>query len=89
MGTWNSIYENAEKDTNDNAGKSKHTVTYNAKGNLIKLKNQNKAVVIDGLENYIIVDTDKALLICPRDNDQLLKEYVHDLKALKNGNKFM
>ena len=89
LGTWNSIYENAEKDTNDNAGKSKHTVTYNAKGNLIKLKNQNKAVVIDGLENYIIVDTDKALLICPRDNDQLLKEYVHDLKALKNGNKFM
>ena len=51
LGTWNSIYENAEKDTNDNAGKSKHTVTYNAKGNLIKLKNQNKAVVIDGLEN--------------------------------------
>lgn len=40
LGTWNLIYENAEKDTNDNAGKSKHTVTYNAKGNLIKLKNQ-------------------------------------------------
>ena len=89
LGTWNSIYENAEKDKDDNAAKSKYIVTYNSKGNLIKLKNQNKAVVIDGLENYIIVDTDKALLICPRENDQLLKEYVHDLKSLRKGDKFM
>lgn len=89
LGTWNSIYENSKKDIDDNAAKSKYMVTYNSKGNLIKLKNKNKAVVIDGLENYIIVDTENALLICPRENDQLLKEYVHDLKALKNGEHFM
>lgn len=89
LGTWNSIYENAEKDKNENATRSKYIVTYNSKGNLINLKDQNKAVVIDGLENYIIVDTDKALLICPRENDQLLKEYVHDLKSLKKGDNFM
>ena len=40
-------------------------------------------MIIDGLENYIVVDTDKALLICPRDNDQLIKDYVLDLKTLK------
>lgn len=89
LGTWNSIYENAEKDQNENTATSKYTVTYNSNGNLIKLKNQNKAVVIDGLQNYIIIDTEKALLICPRENDQLLKEYVHDLKSLKKGDHFM
>lgn len=89
LGTWNSIYENAEKDEDKNAAKSKHLLTYNSKGNLIKIKNVNKAVVIDGLENYIIVDTDKALLICPRENDQLLKEYIQDLKTTKKGEKFL
>ena len=88
LGTWNSIYENADKDHEENASKSKYLLSYNSKGNLIKMK-KNKALVIDGLENYIIVDTDKALLICPRDNDQLLKEYIQDLKTLKKGEKFL
>ena len=89
LGTWTSIYENADKDENGNAANTKHGVTYNAKGNLIKLQNSHKAVVIDGLENFIVVDTEKALLICPRDHDQLIKDYVHDLKNLKKGEKFL
>lgn len=89
LGTWNSIYENASKDEDQNATKSKYMLSYHSKGNLIKMKNQNKALVIDGLENYIIVDTDKALLICPRENDQLLKDYIQDLKTMKQGEKFL
>lgn len=89
LGTWTSVYENSEKDEFQNTGKSKHLVTYNAKGNVIKLSNENKAIVIDGLENYIIVDTENALLICPRENDQLIKDYVQDLKTLKKGEKFL
>lgn len=89
LGTWNSTYENAAKDEDENASKSKFMLSYNSKGNLIKMKNQNKALIIDGLENYIIVDTDKALLICPRENDQLLKNYIQDLKTMKKGGKFL
>lgn len=89
LGTWNSTYENTSKDENGNATKSKYLISYNSKGNLIKMKNQNKALIIDGLENYIIVDTDKALLICPRENDQLLKDYIQDLKTMKKGEKFL
>ena len=89
LGTWTSIYENTDKGENGNAVNTKHVVIYNAKGNLVKLQNEHKAVVIDGLENYIVVDTEKALLICPRDNDQLIKDYVQDLKNLKRGEKFL
>ncbi|AZI68280.1 mannose-1-phosphate guanylyltransferase [Kaistella daneshvariae] len=89
LGTWTSVYENAVKDEEKNASKSRHILTYNAKGNIINLKNKNKAVIIDGLKNYIVVDTDKALLICPRANDQLIKEYVQDLKTLKKGDSFL
>ena len=89
LGTWNSVFENAEKDENKNSDNSKYVLSYHSKGNIIRIKNKNKAVIIDGLKNYIIVDTDKALLICPRDNDQLIKDYVQDLKNGKKGGKFM
>lgn len=89
LGTWTSVYSNAQKNDDNNAINSKNVLAYNAKGNVIRVNNQNKAIVIDGLKNYIIVDTDKALLICPRENDQLIKEYVLDLKNLKKGGRYM
>lgn len=89
LGTWTSVYQNAEKDPNNNAVNSKNILTYNTKGNIVRLKNRNKVAVIDGLKNYIVVDTEKALLICPRENDQLIKDYVLDLKNLKKGERFM
>ncbi len=89
LGTWTSVYENAEKNELGNSVNSKYVLTYNSRGNIIRMKNKNKAAVIDGLENYIVVDTEKALLICPRENDQQIKEYVQDLKNLRNGEKFL
>lgn len=89
LGTWTSVYENSEKNEQNNAFQSKHILTYNASGNIIQLKDNNKAAIVDGLEDYIIIDTDLALLICPKDNDQLIKDYVLDLKNFKKGEKFM
>lgn len=89
LGTWTSVYENATKDEEKTTSSSKHILTYNSEGNIIRFKNKNKAAIIDGLKDYIIVDTEKALLICPRENDQLIKDYVQDLKALKKGDKFL
>ena len=88
LGTWTSVFENAEKDENTNA-KSKNVITYNAHRNIIRLKSNNKVAIVDGLNDYIIVDTDKALLICPREHDQQIKDYVLDLKSLKKADRFM
>lgn len=87
LGTWTSVYTNAEKDSNDNAV-NKQVLTYNSKGNIVRIK-KNKVAVIDGLEDYIVVDTDKALLICPRSSDQYIKDYVLDLKSTKKGDKYI
>lgn len=79
LGTWTSVFENAQQDENENA-KSSNSIIYNAKRNIIRIKNNEKIAVIDGLNDYIIVDTENALLICPRSNDQLIKQYVANLK---------
>lgn len=89
LGTWTSVFENAEKDSNGNGLNSRLILPYNANNNIVRIQNKNKAAVIDGLQDYIVVDTDKALLICPRSNDQLIKEYVQDLKNLKQGENFI
>lgn len=82
LGAWTSVFENAEKDEHQNV-KSANTIVYNAERNMIRLKDNKKIAIIDGLEDYIVVDTEKALLICPRANDQLIKEYVADLEKNK------
>ena len=88
LGTWTSVYENSDKNEDNNSIDSKSVLTYNAKNNIVRLK-KGKAAIIDGLEDYIIVDTDKALLICPRENDQMIKDYVLDLKNFKKGEKYI
>ena len=89
LGTWTSVFENAEKNEHNNAENSKYVLSYASTGNIIHIKNKNKAVIIDGLNDYIVVDTDKALLICPRSHDQEIKDYVIDLKTTKKGDKFI
>lgn len=85
LGTWTSVFENAERDENNNTA-SANAQIYNGKGNIIRIQNKEKVAVVDGLEDFIVVDTDQALLICPRKNDQLIKQYVADI-SLKNNSK--
>lgn len=89
LGTWTSVYENAIKDENGTSVNSKNILSYHCKNNIIRLKDENKALVIDSLENYIVVDTEKALLICPRTHDQRIKDFVLDLKTLKKSERFL
>lgn len=79
LGTWTSLFEQAQKDKNNNVDTSTRTLTYKAKGNIIRIEKKDKVAIIDGLNDYIIVDTEKALLICPRSSDQEIKRYVSEL----------
>lgn len=82
LGTWLSLYAQAEKDKNENVLLSKNVFSYNSKRNIIRAP-KNKVVVIDGLKDYVVVDTEDALLISPMKNSQEIKTYVTDLKLNK------
>lgn len=87
LGTWSSLYATFNKNEENNAVNAHFSKFYNAGQNMVHVEGE-KAVVIDGLEDYIVVDTEKALLICPLENDQKVKQYVNDLK-LSKGEKFV
>ena len=80
LGTWGSVHENSHKDQDDNALPNRY-MTYDSQHNVIRVANQEKLVVVKGLEGFIVVDTEDALLICPKEEDQFIKTIVGDVKS--------
>jgi mannose-1-phosphate guanylyltransferase len=64
-----------------------NVVVYDSNNNIINVPDK-KLVVIQGLENFIVVDTDDVLLICSKDEEQRIKEFTHDIK-MKKGEKYL
>ncbi|WP_417602306.1 mannose-1-phosphate guanylyltransferase [Owenweeksia hongkongensis] len=85
LGTWGSLHEHASLDENQNAQIGNRIVTYETKDTLIRVP-KNKVAVVQGLEGYVVVDNEDALLICKLDQEQHIKTFVSDLK-LKFGDK--
>ena len=80
LGTWGSIDNHLNKDEKNNAIRGNGVNIYNSKDNIILLEN-NKECVINGLESFIIVEKDNSLLICRKEDEQLIKKFVTDLKS--------
>jgi mannose-1-phosphate guanylyltransferase len=87
LGTWNSAYENIEKDYLGNAVASDNVVVIDATKCMIKAP-QDKLVVVQGLDDFIVIDTKDVLLICSKDKEQSIKEYVAEVKRNK-GDKYI
>lgn len=88
LGTWGALYNQVEKDSKDNAIVGKSVKLYNSVKNIIS-NPTDKLIVIDGLEDYIVVNTSDALLICKKDNEQKIKQFVTDLGSTKEYKKFI
>ena len=79
LGTWGSLYDKLDTDENNNAIINAKTLVSNSSGNIIRT-NKDKLVVLDGINDYIIVDKDEALLIYPKDKEQNIKQVLQKLK---------
>ena len=87
LGTWASTYDNLEKDYLGNAVAGHNVMVIDATNNMVHADN-NKLVVLQGLDEFVIVDTHDVLLICKKDKEQEIKEYVAEIKRNK-GDKYI
>jgi mannose-1-phosphate guanylyltransferase len=87
LGTWGSAYENIEKDYLGNAVAGDHVMVFDATNNMVHVNNK-KLVLLQGLDNYVVVDTPDVLMICKKDKEQEIKAYVAEVKRNK-GDKFL
>lgn len=85
LGTWASIYEMAEKDYVGNAVIPSEQVMMFDSSNCMVNVPEDKLVILQGLHDYIVVESNNTLLICPRNEEQSIKRIVADVKSKFNA----
>ena len=79
LGTWGSLYTHLDKDYNGNAVIGEHVHMINSSNCIVNLPS-NKLALIEGMNNYIIVESDNMLMILNKSDEQNIKEYMFALK---------
>jgi mannose-1-phosphate guanylyltransferase len=88
LGTWGALYDLAGKDGQDNVKLRKsNVVLYESRGNIIAIDDPERLVVIEGLDDHLIAESGNVLLICKKDNEQRIKQFIADVQ-LKFGKEF-
>lgn len=87
LGTWNSAYTNLKKDNKENALAGENILVIDSRNSMIHVSNE-KLVVLQGLDGFIVVDTPDVLLICKKENEQQVKDFLSVVKKNK-GDKYL
>jgi len=87
LGTWGSLYDLSEKDENQNAVLKCKSLFVESENNLLTLP-EKKLAVIQGLNDYIIAESDEILLICKKSDEQRIKQFVADI-SMKYGEAYL
>ncbi|QNL23186.1 mannose-1-phosphate guanylyltransferase [Hyphobacterium sp. CCMP332] len=87
LGTWKSLFETKKKDDNKNVIDGK--VLLNETNNCIIKSDGDKLMVVDGLDNYIVVQHGDVVMICRKEYEQQVKNFVTDIKQNKDLSKFI
>ena len=76
LGTWESLYLQREKDAQGNLVDAAQVVLQKASNSIVAVSDKHKLAIIEGLDHYLVVDTDDVLLICPRRDEEDLKQIM-------------
>lgn len=87
LGTWGSLYETRNKDVNSNTIVGKNVMTYDTKNCIVNMP-KDKLVVLQGLDDYIVVEDNNILLICKKGEEQQIRQFVADVMSEK-GEKYV
>ncbi len=87
LGTWGSIYTLLPQDDQSNASISKHILLYDVESSIIH-NDTNQLMVLQGLKDYIVVNTEQALLICSKSEEQSIKQMLKDVEG-KFGKRYV
>ena len=88
LGTWGSLYDIAPKDEHLNAVLGTQAELYESERNIISLKDKGRLAVIQGINDCIIAESGNVLLICKRENEARIKEFMADIR-IEHGKEFL
>jgi len=82
LGTWGSLYENSHKDTQGNVIAGKNVMLYGSKDCIVNMPDE-KLVVLHGLDGYIVVESEGTLMVCRKEDEQQIRQFVNDVRMNK------
>lgn len=80
IGSWDSIYDVLPQDSNGNITINCRSHYIDSEGTLTCSDNSEKMIVAVGLKNVVIVETDHAVLVCPKEKTQTVRDIVAFIK---------
>ena len=84
LGTWKSLWDVSDKDEIRNSLIGQNIRTYQSSDNLVFSTNE-KLVVLSGVNNMVVVDSEDVLLIMDKDKEQELRNIVNEIKDKFKG----
>jgi len=85
LGTWGSLHSHLAHDEHRNGVVGKNVMLYNCANNVVKMPG-DKLAVLHGLSGFIVVDSGDILLVCKKEDEQKIKQFVKDIKMKKGEN---
>ncbi len=85
LGTWGSLYECRNKDIEGNVVSGENVMLYNTTNCIVNMPN-DKLVVLQGLDGYIVVESEGTLLVCKKEDEQQIRQFVNDVRMNKGEN---
>lgn len=79
LGTWGSLYNKLTKDEDQNATLGGNVIYRDSKNNIVRTQS-GKRVVIQGLNDFIVIEKDDVILICPKNKEQEIKQITSVVK---------
>ena len=79
IGTWESLYSYLpDKDSLGNACTAEKTLMEGSRGVMVVSPEKKRLIAVKGLEDYMIIDTDDVLVVCPKD-DKKFKDFIANI----------
>jgi mannose-1-phosphate guanylyltransferase len=87
LGTWGSLHTHVAHDDHRNGAVGKNIMMYQCSNNMVYISN-DKLAVLHGLNGFIVVDSGNALLVCKKEDEQKIKQFVNDIK-IREGEQWL
>ena len=80
LGTWGSIYSVSKKDENQNIINGEKVIAYDCTNSIFNISD-DKLLIVHGLNNFIVIESNNNILICKKEDEQKVKNFVNDIKV--------
>lgn len=88
LGSWGSMHEVSAKDKDNNiiAG---NVLVYDTRNSIVRTSSPDKLLVVHGLNGYLVGEFGNVIIVCEKDREDLFRQFVNDVKAMKGGNEYL